>query len=77
LAQTGHEDRSRIELGVPVQIIEPAVVQVVRRQQPAVAVQVLHRRLERRLRRNVRVAAARARHQVIEDEVVAGATISI
>ena len=47
----GYEDRLRIELGVPVQIIEPAVVQVVRREQPAVAVQVLHRGLERRLRR--------------------------
>src|SRR5690349_18853309 len=43
--------RSRIELGVPVQIIEPAVVQIVRRKQSAVAVQVLHRRLERLLRR--------------------------
>src|SRR5258706_5584615 len=39
----------RIELGVPVQIIEPAIVQIVRREQPAVAVQLVHRRRERRL----------------------------
>jgi hypothetical protein len=31
-----------IELGVPVEIVEPAVVQVVRREQPAVAVQLVH-----------------------------------
>ena len=73
-------------------------MQIVRREQPAVAVQVLHRGLERRLRRKhprfVRrqvalaqvarraggddvaprgVAAARARDQVIEGEVVARA----
>ena len=92
--------RLRIELGIPIEIVEPAVVQVVRRKQPAVAVQVLHRRLERHLRRPHlrlvrrqvalpqiarraggddvvpgRVAAARARHQVIEGEIVARAAI--
>src|SRR5215216_2676425 len=41
----------RIELGVPVQIIEPAIVQVVRRKQPAVAVELMHRRRERVLPR--------------------------
>src|SRR5215471_1362318 len=41
----------RIELGVPVEIIEPAVVQVVRRKTPAVAMQMIDGRLERHLRR--------------------------
>src|ERR1700682_6742859 len=40
-----------IELGIPVQIIEPAVVQIVRREQPAVAMQLVHRRRERGLPR--------------------------
>src|SRR5712671_746306 len=39
----------RIELGIPVQIIEPAIVQIVRREQPAVAMQLVHRRCERGL----------------------------
>src|SRR6266852_7399633 len=43
--------RSGIELGVPIEIVEPAVVQIVRRKQPAIAVQVVHARLERHLRR--------------------------
>src|SRR5689334_7809495 len=33
----------RIELGVPIEIVEPAVVQIVRREQSAVAVQLVHR----------------------------------
>jgi hypothetical protein len=41
--------RSGIELGVPIQIVEPAMVQIVRRKQPAIAVQVVHARLERHL----------------------------
>ena len=40
----------RLQLGIPIEIIEPAFVQIVRREQPAVAVQVMHRRLERHLR---------------------------
>src|SRR3954471_11268611 len=92
--------RLRIELGIPIEIVEPAVVQVVRREAPAVAVQVVHARLERHLRRPHLglvhrqvalpeiarraggdhvdpggVAAARARQQMIEGEVVAGAAI--
>src|SRR5215813_3400652 len=42
---------SRLELGIPIEIVEPAVVQVVRREQPSVAVQVMHAWLERHLRR--------------------------
>src|SRR5689334_4804295 len=42
---------SGLELGVPVKIIEPAFVQIIWREQPAVTVQVMHRRLERHLRR--------------------------
>ena len=38
-------------LAVPIEIVEPAVVQIVGREQPAVAVQVVHARLERHLRR--------------------------
>src|ERR1700722_2659786 len=41
----------RIELGVPIQIIEPALVQIVGREQPAVAVQLVHGRREWRLPR--------------------------
>src|SRR5580693_5037242 len=40
-----------IELGVPVEIVEPAIVQIIGREEPSVAVQVLHRRLKRPLRR--------------------------
>src|SRR6476469_5809473 len=40
----------RLQLGVPIEIIEPAIVQIVRREQPAVLVQMMHRRLERHLR---------------------------
>src|SRR4029079_6200607 len=91
---------SGLELGVPVEIIEPAFVQIIWREEPTVAVQVVHRRLERHLRwphprfvrREVafaqiarragrndvvpgRVAATRARQQVIEGEVVALAAV--
>src|SRR6187549_2396903 len=41
----------RIQLGVPIKIVQPAVVQIVRREQPAVAVQLVHGRRERRLPR--------------------------
>src|SRR5258705_13068254 len=41
----------RIELGIPVQIVEPAVVQIVRREQPAVASQLMNRPRERGLPR--------------------------
>ena len=34
----------RIELGVPIEIVEPAVVKVVRRKQPAVPMQLMHGR---------------------------------
>src|SRR5215831_9961702 len=37
----------RIEFRIPVEVVEPAVVQVVGRKQPAVAMQVVHGRLER------------------------------
>ena len=47
----GEKRDQRLQFGVPVEIVEPALVQVVRREQPAVAVQVLHARLERHLRR--------------------------
>src|ERR1700730_19121401 len=43
--------RLRLEYGVPVEIVEPALVQVIRREQPAVAMQVMHARLERHLGR--------------------------
>jgi len=36
----------RLQLAVPVEIVQPAFMQVVRRELPAVIVQVLHRRLE-------------------------------
>lgn len=32
----------RIQLSIPVQVVDPAIVQVVRREQPAVAVQLVH-----------------------------------
>src|SRR5689334_5972329 len=41
----------RIELGVPIKIIQPAIMQIVRRKQPPVAVQLVHRRRERMLSR--------------------------
>src|SRR6266545_4052971 len=66
----------RLQLGVPIEIVEPAVVQIVRREAPAVAVQMIDGRLERHLRRphlglfQRHVAfleiAARARQQMIE-----------
>src|SRR4051812_19038621 len=43
--------RLRIELGVPIKIIQPAIVQIVWRKQPPVAVQLMHRRRERVLAR--------------------------
>jgi len=39
----------RLQLGVPIQIVEPAFVEVVRREEPTIPVQVVHRRLERHL----------------------------
>src|SRR5205814_566773 len=41
----------RIEFGVPIEIVEPAIVQIIRREQAAVAVQLMHSRRERRLPR--------------------------
>src|SRR5260370_32004836 len=41
----------RIEFGIPIKIIQPAVVQIVRREQPAVAMQLMHRGCERQLPR--------------------------
>src|SRR6266536_4839519 len=41
----------RLEYRIPIEIVEPALVQVVRREQPAVAMQVMHAGLERHLRR--------------------------
>src|SRR5262249_2736756 len=41
----------RLQLGVPVEVVEPALVQIVRREAPAVAVQMIDARLERHLRR--------------------------
>ena len=43
----GRERTLRIELGIPIEIIQPAIVQIVRREQPPVAVQLMHRRRER------------------------------
>src|SRR5579872_395542 len=37
---------SWIEFGVPIEVIEPAIVQIVRRKQPAVAVELMHGRRE-------------------------------
>src|SRR5262245_5980371 len=37
------ENRLRLELGVPVEIVEPALVQVVGRKQPPIAMQLEHR----------------------------------
>jgi hypothetical protein len=39
----------RLQLGVPIEIIEPALVQIVRWEKPPVPVQMVHRRLERHL----------------------------
>ena len=39
----------RLELGIPVEIVEPAIVQVVGREQPPVAMQLEHRRAVRML----------------------------
>ena len=39
----------RLQFRVPVEVIEPAIVQIVRREQPSVAVQVVHREPLRRL----------------------------
>src|SRR5690606_14381117 len=51
----------RLELGIPVEIVEPAVVQVVGREQPSVAVQLEHRRPVRHLERpHARVPRHRA-----------------
>src|ERR1700751_3464985 len=67
-----------MELGIPVEIIEPAVVQIVRREQPAVAVQVLHRRLERPLRGphlalfRGQIALAQIARRASRDDVVPG-----
>src|SRR5215831_10748284 len=44
-------ERLWIELGVPIEIVEPALVQIVRREQPAIAVQLVHRGRVRRLPR--------------------------
>src|SRR5450830_1592149 len=43
-------DALRLQLGIPIEIVEPAFVQIVGRKQPAVAVQVMHRGLEWHLR---------------------------
>src|SRR6187431_1796311 len=40
----------RLEFGIPIEIVEPAIVQIVRREQPPVAVQMLHARCEWHLR---------------------------
>src|SRR5471032_2971755 len=40
----------RLQLGIPIKIVEPALMQVIGRECPPVAVQVLHRGLERHLR---------------------------
>src|SRR5216684_6283375 len=47
IAEKSRPKPLRIEFGVPVQIIEPAIVQIVWREQPAVAMQLMHRRRER------------------------------
>src|SRR5579863_8927998 len=49
--QQGKTTRLWIELGVPVQVVEPAVVQIVRREQPAVAMKLMHGGGKRRLPR--------------------------
>src|SRR5581483_8110148 len=41
----------RIELSIPVEIIEPAVVEIVRRKQASIAVKLMHRRCKRLLLR--------------------------
>jgi hypothetical protein len=41
--------RSRIEFGIPVQIVEPTVAQIVGREQPAVTVNLTYGRCDRRL----------------------------
>src|SRR6478736_5991864 len=43
-------DALRLEFSIPVEIVEPALVQIVGREEASVAVQVMHRRLERHLR---------------------------
>src|SRR6516165_5239936 len=41
----------RLELGVPIEVVEPALVQVIRGKQAPVAMQMMHGWLERHLRR--------------------------
>src|SRR6185437_3490079 len=41
---------SRLQLGIPIKIVEPAFVQIIRRKRSPIAVQVLHCGLERHLR---------------------------
>ena len=56
----------RLEFGIPIEIIEPALMQIVRREQPAVAMQLEHRgtiRLQRRMHLRLRWQLA-ALHQI-------------
>ena len=57
----GGAERLRLELGIPIEIVEPALVQVVGREQPAVAVQLEHRRPVGRLP----AAACRPRRGIV------------
>src|ERR1044071_5093167 len=69
---------SGLELGVPVKIIEPAFVQVIRGEEPAVAMQVVHRWLERHLRRphlrfvRCEIALTKVARRAGRDDVVPG-----
>src|SRR5262247_3191641 len=92
--------RLRLEFGVPVEVVEPAFVQIIGREQAAVAVQLEHRwpigqlpRLHARVVRQMpaltqiarsasryhvvpaRLAAARARDQVIEGKIILAAAV--
>ena len=50
-------ERLLLELGVPVEIVHPAFVQIVGREQPAVLVQVVHGRLVGLVAGHMRAAA--------------------
>ena len=56
--RTAIPQRLRIQLGIPIEIIQPAVVQIVRREQAAVTVQLVHGRRERRVAAETSAPAA-------------------
>src|SRR5215211_592011 len=76
--ESRRERALRIELGIPIKIIHPAIVQIVWRKQPAVAVQLMHRRREWRLARKHprllrrQIALAQVARRAGRDDVLPG-----